>query len=46
MKPRFTACIAAVAAMLGAIPAARAAEYLANNFLDQTHPFSVHDYTE
>jgi TRAP-type transport system periplasmic protein len=46
MKPRITACIAAVAAMLGAIPAARAAEYMANNFLDQTHPFSVHNYTE
>lgn len=38
---------AAVAALLAAAPApGRAAEFMANNFLDQNHPFSVHNYTE
>lgn len=36
----------AVALAIGAAGAARAAEYNANNFLDQNHPFSVHNYTE
>lgn len=38
---------AALAAMVAAAPApGLAAEYMANNFLDQNHPFSVHNYTE
>lgn len=46
MTTRSTLTAAALAAMLAASPMAGAAEYMANNFLDQNHPFSVHNYTE
>jgi TRAP-type transport system periplasmic protein len=46
MKTRLTLPAAALAAMLGAGQMAGAAEFMANNFLDQNHPFSVHNYTE
>lgn len=37
--------LGAAALAIAATPV-RAAEYMANNFLDQNHPFSVHNYTE
>ena len=46
MTTRLTLPAAALAALLAASPMAGAAEYMANNFLDQNHPFSVHNYTE
>lgn len=46
MKTRLTLPAAALAALLAASPMAGAAEFMANNFLDQNHPFSVHNYTE
>lgn len=47
MKRRLASLLMLGAATLAcAMPGARAAEFMANNFLDQNHPFSVHNYTE
>lgn len=46
MTLRTTLTAAALAAMVAASPTPGAAQYMANNFLDQNHPFSVHNYTE
>jgi len=44
-KTRRTAALALSIGLATAAPAL-AEEYVANNFLDQNHPFSVYDYTE
>lgn len=46
MTMRTTLTAAALAAMVAASPMPSAAQFMANNFLDQNHPFSVHNYTE
>lgn len=46
MTMRTTLTAAALAALVAASPMPSAAQFMANNFLDQNHPFSVHNYTE